>query len=125
MLKLDPFFLQKLGRFGLESVPYFVSSPPFIRDEGIHFSWKVDNFLSNRKGKVAHILRAETSSFFFLSRRSEVEGDAHIACEDRFFLFSRHISRTHTPRAFVHLEFTTRHGRAHALSGGVYPLALC
>ena len=27
-----------------------------------------------------------------------------------------------TPRAFVHLEFTARHGRAHALSRGVYPL---
>ena len=64
MLKLDHFFLQKPGCFDLESVSYFVSSPPFIRDEMIHFSWKVDNFLRNEKGKVAHISRAETSSFF-------------------------------------------------------------
>ena len=73
---------------------------------------------------MAHISRADTSSFF-LSGRSEVEGDAHIAREDRFFLFSRHISRIKTPRAFVHLEFTAMHGRAHALFGGVYPLSLC
>ena len=51
---------------------------------------------------MAHISRVETSSFFYVDIFPEYR----------------------TPGTLVYFEFTARHGRAHALSGGVYPLVL-
>ena len=51
---------------------------------------------------MAHIWRVETSSSFLVDIFPEYK----------------------TPGASAHLEFTARHRRAHALSGGVYSSAL-
>ena len=51
--------------FGFES-PYLISCHDLLlsKRKGIHFSWKVDNSLPNRKGKVAHISHVKTGSSF-------------------------------------------------------------
>ena len=51
--------------FGFES-PSLISCHDLLLSErkGIHFSWKVDNSLPNRKGKVVHISHVETGSSF-------------------------------------------------------------
>ena len=66
MLKLESLLLFKnRSLFGFES-PSLISCHDLLLLErkGIHFSWKVDNSLPNRKGKMAHISHVETDSSF-------------------------------------------------------------
>ena len=86
-LKLESPILFKIrSLFGFEN-PYLISRHDLLLSErkGIHFSWKVNNSLPNRKGNVAHISHVETGSSFSMGyRRGKVACISHMEIGSSF-----------------------------------------